>query len=322
MNPPAPVTTTRSMRLSTFARPLCSYGTALAKGRSHDAVSSVVVPPTGEDGASIQQRLDKLSWYHTIDVSPGVHTSGMFDLRHALKGIPFPDVTGKRCLDIGTWDGFYAYELEKRGAAEVVALDVPDLTRIDYPPEILADPTFDRTGGPAQQHRSAGFHLLHEVLDSKVQWLGGNIYDLDPKEIGTFDLVVAGSLIVHLRDPVRALDAVRKVTRGQFLSIDAIHTPLQLLSRGRPLFELKGETADFQWWLASDAGLRQLLKVGGFTTEAMSKMFLLRPGEQYVTSGVPRSPGGLARWSANRAYTGDATVGGHLHRAYLTRPRF
>src|SRR5690349_8091834 len=85
---------------------------------------------------SVQQRLDELGWYHTVDVIDGATTKGWFDLRHALPGIPFPDVRGKRCLDIGTWDGFYAFELERRGAAEVVALDVPDLAGIDYPPEI------------------------------------------------------------------------------------------------------------------------------------------------------------------------------------------
>src|SRR5205807_375749 len=123
--------------------------------------------------------LDELGWYHTVDVAPGVATKGWFDLRHALADIPFPDVRGKRCLDVGTWDGFYAYELERRGAAEVVALDVPDLSGIDYPPEVYADATFDRSQ-TSSQPRSAGFHLLKEVLDSKVEWRGGSIYDLDP----------------------------------------------------------------------------------------------------------------------------------------------
>ena len=47
-------------------------------------------------------------WYHTIDVAPGVTTPGWFDLLHALDLGPFPDVRGKRCLDVGTFDGFWA----------------------------------------------------------------------------------------------------------------------------------------------------------------------------------------------------------------------
>jgi len=268
--------------------------------------------------AGVQARLDELTWYHTIDV-PGATTRGWWDLRHALPLIPFPDVRGKRCLDIGTWDGFYAYELERRGAEKVVAVDIPDLSQIDYPPEWRARADVDLSQS-ATQPRSAGFHLLHELLDSKVEWKGRSIYDLDPDDVGTFDVVVIGSLLLHLRDPVRALDAVRRVTRGQLLAVESVHAPLQLLTRRRPLFELRGETMDFQWWLASDAGLRHLLDVGGFRVERTSKAFLLRPGAKAALP--PRGAREVGARLLNLALTHDPTPGGHLHRAYVAEPRF
>jgi tRNA (mo5U34)-methyltransferase len=268
---------------------------------------------------SVQARLDELGWYHSVDVVDGASTKGWFDLRHALASIPFPDVRGKRCLDIGTWDGFYAFELERRGAEEVVALDVPDLRDIDYPPEILVRDDFDRSQ-QASQPRSAGFHLLHEILGSKVQWRAGNIYDLDADDIGTFDVVVCGSLLVHLRDPVRALDAVRRVTTGHLLSIDHLHPPVQLLSRKRPLFQLRGMGSDFQWWLPNDAGARHLLHVGGFTVVDTSPYFLLRHGAGN-TSPDGRSIGHRLTALGNRFLAKDPSSSGHLHRAYLTRPR-
>ena len=40
---------------------------------------------------------------------------------------------GKRCLDVGTYDGFWAFEIEQRGAKEVVAVDVLDPRRWDWP---------------------------------------------------------------------------------------------------------------------------------------------------------------------------------------------
>lgn len=275
---------------------------------------------TPASSAKIKAAIDELLWYHSIDVAPGVSTPGWFDLRHALDLLPFPDVRGKRCLDIGTWDGFYAWELERRGAAEVVAIDLPDLAEIDWTPEALSNPGFD----PSQrgvQARPAGFNLLKDLTGSTVTWRGESIYELDPDTIGTFDLVVCGSLLVHLRDPVRALDAVRRVTRSWFLSIDYVHAPLNLLnmvSRGRPIFELRGKGRDFQWWLASDAGFRHLLHVAGFQVERASKPFLLRPGQ-------PEPPLGLRprlRQALNWIITRDPTPGGHLHRGYLTSPRF
>lgn len=277
-------------------------------------------PPAPLLDAEAVERIEALDWYHTIDVSPAVHTPGWFDLRHALPLIPFPDLTGKRCLDIGTWDGFYAYEMERRGAAEVVALDVPDLAGIDYPPEVLAQPGFDprRVG---DQPRPAGFRLLHEVLDSKVQWVAGNIYDLDPAVLGTFDVVVVGSLLVHLRDPVRALSAVRSVTGGQLVSVDYVHPPLELLGWRRPWFELRGESVDFQWWLANSAGLRQLLKVGGFAVERESPRFLLRFGPKMGTRGTEGDLRTRSRRAMHQVLADDPREG-HLHRAFLTRPRF
>lgn len=272
---------------------------------------------SASDVASIQARLDELSWYHAIDVL-GATTPGWFDLRHALDLIPIPDVRGKRCLDVGTWDGFYAFELERRGAAEVVALDLPDLTELDYPPEVRADPDFDPTRAE-EQPRQAGFNLLHELLDSKVQFRPGNIYDLDPDEVGTFDFVVVGSLLVHLRDPIRALDAVRKVTSGSFLSVDYVHPPLNVLSPRRPIFELRAQSHDFQWWLASDAGYRHLLEVSGFEVDEASKFFLLRPGAMQKNR---RTFGNVTKQVLNGVVARDARLGGHLHRAYLTHPRF
>jgi len=271
-----------------------------------------------------QARIDELLWYHSIDVAPGVVTPGWFDLRHALDRIPIPDVRGKRCLDIGTWDGFYAFELERRGAAEVVAIDVPDLSQIDYPPEVRADPEFDPFQG-ATQRRSAGFDLIKELIGSAVEWKGMNIYDLDPADMGTFDVVILGSLLVHLRDPVRALDAVRSVTSeaGVFVAVDYVHPAVNLLSRGRPMFELRGESSDFQWWLASDAGLRRLLHVGGFTIDETTQPFLLRPGANYAANMARRrTRQDIARRAVGWLYSRDATPGGHLHRAYRAHRRF
>lgn len=268
--------------------------------------------------ADLRREIDGLLWYHTIDVAPGVATQGWWDLRHALPLLPFPDLAGKRCLDIGTWDGFYAFEMERRGASEVVALDLPDLSDIDYPPEVRADSTFD-PGKPSDQPRSAGFQLLHKLLGSSVEWKPGSVYDLAELGLGKFDFVMLGNLLIHLRDPVRALDAVRSVTGGKLLVADELYLQTQLISRRRPLFQLRGMGRDFQWWLANEAGMRQMLHCGGFTVEQTSKPFLLRPGTAPRPSLSPKS---LARRAAHYAFTGDSTPGGHLQRAYLASPRF
>ena len=47
------------------------------------------------------------TWWHTIAVAPGVVTPGAWDIRHLADEIPWPaSLSGARCLDVGTADGF------------------------------------------------------------------------------------------------------------------------------------------------------------------------------------------------------------------------
>ena len=65
-----------------------------------------------------------VSWYHSIALPGGIVTPGLYDLRPALEHSLLPrSLAGLRCLDVGTHDGFWAYEMERRGA-EVTAIDV------------------------------------------------------------------------------------------------------------------------------------------------------------------------------------------------------
>lgn len=267
----------------------------------------------------LQQQLDELTWYHSIDVRPDVATRGWWDLRHAWDLIPWPDLSGKRCLDVGTWDGFYAFEMERRGAAEVVAVDIDDLTKLDFPPGQLGN-YLSQIEESTPQSRRAGFDLLHGLLGSHVSLRPGNIYDLNKMDLGSFDVVVVGSLLLHLRDPVRALDAVRQVTAGSLISIEHLNPFLTLLRR-RPLFELRGQGTDFQWWIPGERGLERLLSCAGFRVEAKSKRFLLRPGVAGEPPGpLLAMPRDEARRLITYALTRDATRGGHLHQALRCVP--
>jgi 2-polyprenyl-3-methyl-5-hydroxy-6-metoxy-1,4-benzoquinol methylase len=64
------------------------------------------------------------SWYHTIEFPDGSATPGQFDHRDLVPHYGLPeDLAGKRALDVGSGNGFWAFELEKRGA-DVTSLDI------------------------------------------------------------------------------------------------------------------------------------------------------------------------------------------------------
>ena len=45
-----------------------------------------------------------------------------------------------------------------------------------------------------------------------------SVYDLDERAFGQFDFVFMSDVLVHIMNPVKAVQAVRKVTRGEAVS--------------------------------------------------------------------------------------------------------
>ena len=69
-------------------------------------------------------RMEKIAWYHTIDLGDGLVTPGIDPTPHKLRQIKLPaSFAGKTVLDVGAWDGFFSFEAERRGASRVLAVD-------------------------------------------------------------------------------------------------------------------------------------------------------------------------------------------------------
>ena len=225
--------------------------------------------------AELAGEVAELDWYHTIELAPGVVTPGWLDTRSVVSRIPFPaTLAGKRCLDVGTFNGFWAFEMERRGAAEVVAIDVLDPARWDWPAR-AERATIDAI---ASRHaRGAGFELAKRALGSSVERLDRSVYELDSDDVGEFDLVYLGSLLVHLRDPIAALDRVRAVCRGELIVVDGIDPLLSLVFRRRPVATLEGFGRPWWWW-ANAAGLARMVEGAGFDVVSGPERLYMPPG--------------------------------------------
>lgn len=278
-------------------------------------------PTPASSSAALRRRVaDYPFWYHTIDLGGGVVTPGEWDLRPIVPHLPWPEVNGKRCLDVGTFNGFFAFELERRGAAEVVAVDLLDMREIDWPRDVrpgIGNPGWDAKFADTDFSLDGGFHIAADALGSSVDWRRCSIYDLDPGDLGTFDVVVCGSLLLHLRDPVRALEAVRSVCAGVFLSSEAIDLWLTILGRRIPAARFDGLGNKAQWWVPNSAGHERMLASAGFDILRRSRPYVVPYG--LAGSATPTSPILSPRAWAERLLAG-ARGSGQLHRAALTRP--
>jgi tRNA (mo5U34)-methyltransferase len=202
-------------------------------------------------------------WYHTIEL-PGETTAGMIDLRGVAPKVLPRDLAGKRALDVGTYDGFWAFEMEKRGAS-VVATDVGEAHDADWPPHrrdaLRAEA--DRLG----VELGLGFRLASDALGSKVQRVTCDVRALERDAIGgPVDVAFCGALLLHLRDPVGALERIREVLvpGGLLVLLEPVLLGPSLLRRPYARFE-PAERA-FNWWVPNLATLRGWLAVAGFAS--------------------------------------------------------
>jgi len=147
-------------------------------------------------------------WYHRIELRPGIITPGFNDSPENLRLLGLPaDCTGMRALDIGARDGYFSFELEKRGA---------EVTAVDYMPST-----------------TTGFSIAAHLLGSKARYLQENIYNLSRKTLGEFDIVLFLGLLYHLPDPLGALRIVRTLCRGLMFLETLVIDGLVFLPDGR-----------------------------------------------------------------------------------------
>jgi tRNA (mo5U34)-methyltransferase len=235
------------------------------------------------DAADPRERVAELDWWHTIEVAPGVVTPGGWDLRPTAERLPWPpSLAGLRCLDVGTMDGFWAFELERRGAAEVVAVDVLDPARLDrFVPDRLRGPG----GRRASEHN---FALAAELLGSRVELRDVSVYDLRPADVGQFDLIVMGYVLQMLRDPLRSLEALRGVCRGRLIVLETVSLPLELLPA--PLARLDARHDGDEWFVFNRRGLRKSLELSGWVVEETTPILRDWSGRPRGLRELPLAP--------------------------------
>jgi tRNA (mo5U34)-methyltransferase len=206
--------------------------------------------------SDLAAEVERYPWYHTLELGDGVVTKGMFDHRPVLDRYPLPDdLSGKRCLDVATMDGYWAFEMERRGAASVTAIDLQDPEELDWPAALRAD--HDKSMDATKAER---FALAKNALGSNVDRVLLSAYDLSP-DLGTFDFVFCGDLLLHLKDPITPVENIRSVCTGSAVIANVI-TKFRMYEK-RPMAELDGIDT-FTWWTTNLAGLVRIVRAAGF----------------------------------------------------------
>lgn len=141
---------------------------------------------SGKSGCAVPNK-----WFHSFRLPDGNTVAGalslpQLEMRFELLGLP-NDLNGKRALDIGAWDGWFSFEMERRGA-DVVAIDNTERTNFLY---------------------------ARRMLDSKVEYkILDILHDTDRlSDLGQFDIVLFLGVLYHVKHPLLALERVCALTR-------------------------------------------------------------------------------------------------------------
>jgi SAM-dependent methyltransferase len=196
-------------------------------------------------------------WFHTfaLDRSRGIYTHGIArDHRYRLPALP-EDFSGLRVLDIGTFDGFYAFLAEVRGAARVVAVD-----NEQYKEWISSRWGVELQGGE-------GFAAIRQLLGSEVDYRRLDAFDLDQLD-EAFDLVLCFGILHRVENPLGLLKVIRRrLAAGGRVLLETHGSADRLLDSAAVHIPSPGAVYahdDFVYWGFTPAGLDAMARHAGF----------------------------------------------------------
>jgi hypothetical protein len=222
-------------------------------------------------------------FYHTLEIPGAGVFEGHVDLRPGVQaylgGVP---LAGQRVLEIGPASGFLTFHMEQAGA-EVVALEVPD----DEPLEMVPQPDLDLAAIHRDRiaHMRAikrGFWFAHRRHNSRVRVYSGHA-DRLPTNLGRFDVVILGGVLLHCQNPVAVLHACTAVTDGAIVVTEQAHPALMRTPKA-PLCWFAPSRANRiwdVWWRFSPGFVLQALELLGWTELTWSIHDQLSRGQAY-----------------------------------------
>jgi tRNA (mo5U34)-methyltransferase len=215
--------------------------------------------PIEVDAALARATLETVPfWFHTfaLNRAEGIYTPGAArDHRFRLSTLP-EDFAGMSVLDVGCFDGFYAFIAERRGAERVVAVD-----NEQYRLWVASRWGVELQGGE-------GFRAVHRLLESAVEYRRADAFALDGLE-ERFDLVYCFGILHRVENPLGLL----RVLRGRTADSGTVLIETYGIGpedRNGPAIHVSepGEVYardDFVYWGFGIAGLARLARLAGFS---------------------------------------------------------
>ena len=211
--------------------------------------------------------------YHRVDLPGFEQRTWLWDLRgDEASYLGNYDFAGKRVLEFVAATGGLTFWMEGKGA-EVVAVDLsPEVAETSW--DVLITPEDDVSQMKAAmatgiQRLNNGFWYVHEQLGSKARLVHGTAYTV-PSEIGRFDVVTLCGILLHLRDPMGALENAVNFTDRAIIIADLVpHFISETLQKLPLAYFMPDRTrrtkhGGWTWWHLSPEVYLRYLDLKGF----------------------------------------------------------
>jgi SAM-dependent methyltransferase len=233
------------------------------------------------DPPATPPKLEDCNFYHSIDL-PGVGLQvGSWDLRgHFDEYFGGHNFVGERVLDLGTASGALAFEMERRGAREVIGFDLDE--GFTYDCRLPIDEAVRAEFRDGVNRIKNGFWLARHALGSQVNVVYGHVSNL-PAGLGQFDTVMMGNILQHLQDPVGAvLQAIQHT--GHIIITEADWLPG--FGDDLPCMLMYDIANPFSWYQVKPLLLQNLLRRWDFTEQTLNwHTQVILEGHQFKEGG-------------------------------------
>jgi hypothetical protein len=214
--------------------------------------------------------LEDCYFYHCVRLPDGSFVEGPWDLldneHEYLGGIDFD---GRRVIEFGPASGWLTVWMSQNGA-DVVALDLGWDLACDVMPLSTIDVEKARAESVsfATQVESAWWYL-RRAYGHSAKAVYAPIYDL-PRDLGRYDVAVFGAILIHLRDPFRALEQAAALTDDTIVVVEPMNLPMSDADKPILLWNPSHGTNWTGWWYLSPGVITDMLGVLGFPNSTVS----------------------------------------------------
>jgi tRNA (mo5U34)-methyltransferase len=197
-------------------------------------------------------------WFHTfaLNRAEDIYTPGAArDHRYRVSTLP-NDFGGMSVLDVGTFDGFYAFLAEHRGADRVVAVD-----NEQYRLWVASRWDVELEGGE-------GFRAIQRLLGSAVEYRQMDAFELDRLD-QRFDLVYCFGILHRVENPLGLLRVLRgRTASGGTVLVETYGVRRE--DRDGPTIRVSEPSEvyardEFVYWGFGHTGLERLARLAGFS---------------------------------------------------------